>query len=323
MASMRQNDSLGINRKIMSNEYRIKIISKLKEKYGGIENIGDGFSLVYIPAINSIIYFRYSKISYSGKVTTKTFYGLRKNDIDLMQGKKAFICFLTDDATKDIVIPFQQFENYFSAISPSSDGQYKASTIFKPTGAEFYLNNVGKFNAENYLGIKRLFNIEVNNIIVPTLTHSQLQSLVGSIGIKKGYDIWFPQNDKNKIDNSIVDISRIRDVLPNYGKEIDRIISEIDVIWLDNANPVSFYEVEHSTPIYSGLLRFNDVLLTVPGTENFNIIASNDRENKFGREINRPTFKQNRLIDKVTFLDYENIYNWYFHLYGKTYSAHC
>ncbi|HPX75031.1 MAG TPA: hypothetical protein PLW77_00460 [Bacteroidales bacterium] len=46
---------------------------------------------------------------------------------------------------------------------------------------------------------------------------------------------------------------------------------------------------------------FNDVLLTITGVENFNIIADNERESKFGREIRRPTFKQNKLIDKVTF----------------------
>jgi len=40
---------------------------------------------------------------------------------------------------------------------------------------------------------------------------------------------------------------------------------------------------------------------------------------KFEREINRPTFKQNHLIDKVTFLDYANIYNWHFNLYGTAF----
>lgn len=89
---------------------------------------------------------------------------------------------------------------------------------------------------------------------------------------------------------------------------------EIDVIWLENSKPISFFEVEHSTPIYSGLLRFNDVLLTIAGSDNFNIVADNERERKFSREIRRPTFRQNNLIDKVTFLDYENIYNWYFNL---------
>jgi len=88
-----------------------------------------------------------------------------------------------------------------------------------------------------------------------------------------------------------------------------------------NQIPVSFFEVEHSTPIYSGLLRFNDVLLTIAGVDNFNIVAEKTRENKFGREINRPTFKQNKLIDKVTFLDYENIYHWYYNLYGEKYET--
>jgi hypothetical protein len=123
------------------------------------------------------------------------------------------------------------------------------------------------------------------------------------------------------LDNSILDVSKIRDSLPSYGSEINHIISEIDVIWLERAKPASFYEVEHTTPIYSGLLRFNDVLLTIPDVGNFNITAPEDRENKFGKEINRPTFKQNKLIDKVAFIDYENIYNWYFNLYGIEYAA--
>lgn len=67
------------------------------------------------------------------------------------------------------------------------------------------------------------------------------------------------------------------------------------------------------------MLRFNNVLLTIIGTDNFNIVAANEREGKFGREINRPTFKQNRLINKVTFLDYKNVYKWYHNLTGKYY----
>jgi hypothetical protein len=303
----------------MANDHRIKVINKLKEKYGVVKNIGDGHSLYYIPTIDLILYFRYSKITKTSKNVEKTFYGLRKEDITLMRGKKSYICFLTDDEKKNIVIPFGQFEHYFIDIDPSADGQYKAFTIFKPTGMELYFNNIGKFNAENYLGTDILLNLEKSNLLIPDLNHSQVQSLIGSIGIGKGYDIWIPQNDKIKIDSSIIDISKIREQLPKYDKTIDHIIAEIDVIWLDNTLPVSLFEVEHSTPIYSGLLRFNDVLLTVSGADNFNIVANSDREHKFAREINRPTFKQNKLIDKVTFLDYENIYNWYYNLYGKRY----
>lgn len=298
----------------MANKYRSKIVKKLEEKYGKLKSIGEGHSLFLIPSVDIIIYFRYSKISQATKSIEKAFYGLRREDIALMQSKKSFICFLTDDETKDIVIPFQQFESYFLGVEPSKDGQYKTLSFFKKTGTELYFSNVGKFSAESYLGTDILFNFELNKIKMPQLSHSQVQSLIGAVGICKGFDIWFPQSDKAKIDSSIVDFNKVMDKLPNYSSEIDNIISEIDVIWLDKTKLISFYEVEHSTPIYSGLLRFNDVLLTIPKVENFNIVADNDRESKFGREINRPTFKQNKLIDKVTFLDYSNIYNWFFSL---------
>lgn len=38
----------------------------------------------------------------------------------------------------------------------------------------------------------------------------------------------------------------------------------IDVIWFikGTANPIRFFEIEHSTSIYSGLLRLNDVKIS-------------------------------------------------------------
>ena len=154
---------------------------------------------------------------------------------------------------------------------------------------------------------------------VPELSHSQVQSLIGSIGILKGFEVWFPKSDIIKIDSRIVQHKYIKTKLPDYPKNVENVISEIDAIWFKNSRPMAFYEVEHSTPIYSGLLRFNDVLLSISQAENFNIIASSDRENKFGREVNRPTFKQNKLIDYVTFLDYSNVYSWYYNLTGNKY----
>ena len=146
---------------------------------------------------------------------------------------------------------------------------------------------------------------------MPQLSHSMVQSLLGSIGWKKGYKIWYLQSDRE-----IIRISSTTDVdlvatLPHFGSDINNIMSEIDVIWFDVNKPVSFFEVEHSTPIYSVLLRFNDVLLSVSGTDNFNIVANEDREGKFGREANRPTFKSSKLSEKVAFLNYRNVYQWY------------
>lgn len=304
----------------MANPFVNNIIEKIKQDFGNIRRIGDGYTLYQIVSNDVIIYFRYSKISPVGKYT-KTFFGLRSNDVKLMQGKKSFICFVWDREDSPILLPFNHFENYFSNAEPSSDGQFKTLIFFKPTGTEIYFANIGKFNGDSYYGLNALYEIGNKKLITPNLSHSQVQSLIGAIGIKKGFDLWYPQNDKLKIDNIIVDHSRIRGGLPTFSKDIDDIISEVDVIWLQNTKPISLFEVEQSTPIYSGLLRFNDVLLTISGVDNFNIVADNEREGKFGREINRPTFRQNKLIDKVTFLDYENIYNWYHNITGKYYEA--
>jgi len=305
----------------MANIHTQKVIQLIENKFGKLKKIGDGYSLYYVPSADIILYFRYSKISFTSKTqkVKKGFYGLRKEDIALMQGKKSFICLITDDDTKNLYIPFQKFETYFLETNPSRDGQFKVLPFYKPTGNDIYFAGIGKFNSESYTDINDILNISDRKIQTPNLSHSQVQSLISSIGMKKGYNVWIPESDKIKIDNSIVDTSKIINKLPLFNKEIDNIISEIDVIWFDNSRPISFYEVEHSTPIYSGLLRFNDVLLTIARAENFNIVANQERENKFNKEINRPTFKQNKLIDKVTFFNYENIYQWYYNLYGKIY----
>jgi len=305
----------------MLNIYYQPVLQQLEKTFGQLRRMGTGYTLYHIPSIDVVVYLRYSKTFKKGQNITHGFFGLRHEDICLMQQKISFICLITNDASKNLFIPFRQFENYFLSVEPSKDGQYKTLSVFKPTGAEVYFAGIGKFTAENYRSIDSILNISKSQIALPALSHTQIQSIIGSIGIIKGFDVWYPENDKQKVDTGIVDASHIRGSLPSFGKEIDHIISEIDVIWLKQATPVSFYEVEHSTPIYSGLLRFNDVLLSIAHADNFNIVANSERETKFTREINRPTFKHNKLIDKVTFLNYTNVFSWYHDLTGVYYGV--
>ena len=295
------------------------LLQKLSKKYGEVKKVGKSLSLFMISSIDTIVYFRYSKITSVSANVTKAFYGLRKEDLDVMKGKQSFICLLTDDEDKNLLLPFRQFESYFSYIKPSKDDQFKTMVFFNPQGTDLYFANIGRFKADSYLGLEKLFNVVQSQLPVPQLSHSQLQSLIGSIGIEKGFDIWFPKNDILKIDKTIINLSKVKNELPNYPKNVESIISQIDVIWFENTRPMAFYEIEYSTPIYSGLLRFNDVLLTVSGADNFNIIASSEKENKFIKQITRPTFNQNKLINLVNFLNYSNVYHWYYNLTGKLY----
>ena len=303
----------------MANPHYQKIFTLLKARYGEMRRIGKSYTLFHIPSIDTLFYFRYSKIHAPNTNRSWTFYGLSKEEIALMTGKKAFICFITDREEDNIFIPFHHYEQYFLSTLPSTGGQYKTNLYIKPTGREIYFTGIGKFKADSYANIDAILNLAKTGIAVPELSHTDVQTLLGSIGIAKGFSVWFPESDKQKIDLSIVDNRKIVEQIPSFGNEIDHIISEIDVIWFEQSRPVSFYEVEHSTPIYSGLLRFNDVLLTVAQTNNFNIVANNEREGKFTREVNRPTFKQNKLIEKVSFLNYEGVYQWHKNLTGNVY----
>lgn len=294
----------------MPNNFVQELLEKIKADFGNLRKIGDGNSLYEIPSTGVLIYFRYSKLSKKGSYST-AFYGLRKPDIDLLQGRQSFICLVWDEQKSPILLPFNFFESYILQLPPSIDGQYKVQLYFKKTGTEFYIARVGKFNVDAYYGLKAIYNFSNIDFQIPELSHSMVQSLLGSIGWKKGYRIWYPQSDREIIRSSATSDINWLTSLPRFGIEIDSIMSEIDVIWFDVNKPISFFEVEHSTPVYSGLLRFNDVLLSVADVDNFNIVANEDREGKFGREANRPTFRSSKLSEKVAFLNYRNVYQWY------------
>lgn len=215
-----------------------------------------------------------------------------------------------------IFIPYDEFEDIFNSLTPSSDGQIKSSIFIQEDGMELYIANSGRFNVEGYWGWNYLLDkINISKIeSPPELTHSQIQTFIGSIGLIKGYEIWIPPIDRNRLDWTIArKFDCIKDLPPRYEK-INQIIREVDIIWLKRGSSEAnaLFEVEHSTPIYSGLLRFNDLHLIEPSLKSKYSIVSNDiRRSLFFRQINRPTFKASGLIDYCSFLDYKDVYSWY------------
>jgi len=102
--------------------------------------------------------------------------------------------------------------------------------------------------------------------------------------------------------------------LPNGFERVENILREVDVIWMQKGsnNVKALFEVEHSTPIYSGLLRFNDIHLVSPELKTkFSIVANYERRSLFSRQVRRPTFKTSGLEDLCTFFDYSDVHNWH------------
>jgi hypothetical protein len=69
-------------------------------------------------------------------------------------------------------------------------------------------------------------------------------------------------------------------------------------------------EVEHTTAIYSGILRMADLLALQPNMQiHLHIVAPDERREKVLREIKRPVFSllDHGLYEKSTFLSYDSI----------------
>ena len=297
----------------LPNPVKLAFLDKLTRKYGPVKKLEGSQSLYSISGGKVLIYIRYSKI-HNGD---RTFYGLRQEDLRRLQGQSAVVCFLNNGMSEPLIVPYSEYEDVVGSTSPASDGQYQAQVYTQESACQLYIAQAGRFNAEGSLGwneLDSLVDFDANADSVPELTHSHVQTLLGAIGSAKGYDIWVPTNDRGKLDWSLAKPFLCRDVLPYGFAAIESILAEIDVLWLHRGSSEvkALSEVEHSTSVYSGLLRFNDFHLVVPQLRpTFNVVADDLRRSLFVRQLNRPTFRTSGLNDLCTFLDYANVFSWH------------
>lgn len=136
-----------------------------------------------------------------------------------------------------------------------------------------------------------------------------MQTLLAGLGHLKGYDIWVPDGDVGRLDWSLTERFPLRSTIPSGFERVRSILSEIDVVWVGSGrNTVEgLYEVEHSTPVYSGLLRFNDILLIDPKVSRFSVVSNDTRRDLFARQLRRPTFEKSGLTELCSFLEYANV----------------
>ena len=97
-----------------------------------------------------------------------------------------------------------------------------------------------------------------------------------------GLDIWVASNDRNKSfeGNAFSGIPRLRSNLPvQFDNRAQRIIELIDVLWLKGNSIIAAFEIEHTTSIYSGLLRMADLMTLQPNINiNLYIVAPDERK---------------------------------------------
>jgi hypothetical protein len=140
-----------------------------------------------------------------------------------------------------------------------------------------------------------------------TRVHTEIQGKLRDIGKREGHDVWVADRGLSWQRGLLGD--GCLESLPAVGPpESQRVMRNIDVIWFRRATaqPVALFEIENSTSVYSGLLRFNDVIIDYPITQAY-IVADDGTRSKFQREIVRRTFAHSGLHDVTRFLTYEKV----------------
>lgn len=138
--------------------------------------------------------------------------------------------------------------------------------------------------------------------------HVRMQWTLTKLGIKAGMRVWVPRGDQTRIRKWY---GELNDFEPRFSAGIDldaRFFENIDVVWKEQFRIDAAFEVENSTAIYSGLLRFADLNIVAPNTSYpLFIVAPQDRREEVKRQICRPVFRQLKMEAKVSFLPYEAI----------------
>lgn len=288
---------------------REKLLATLRQRYGRVAKLEGSQSLYDVGDPPVRLYIRYSRVHR----VRRTFYGLRGEDLRLLEGRPAFICFLWDGQSQPLFVPFADYEDVFREVSSARDGQYKTQILIGKEGTELYVARAGRFNVDAHVGWEAVENaIHRRPEGIPPLSHSQVQTLLGAIGIFKRFDVWIPAQDRGRLDWSIADRFQSLNRLP-LDNDTLTLLQEVDTIWLDRGSrrPVALYEVEHSTPVYSGLLRLNDVRLALPLVTRFAIVANELRRSIFSRQLHRPTFERSGLSELCAFFEYADVFNWH------------
>jgi len=143
-------------------------------------------------------------------------------------------------------------------------------------------------------------------------THTLIQGWLRDLGRALGFDVWIAANDRSRgyADGRLGD--GCLEALPTAVAEAPGAdaVRLIDVLWLQRDTSVveAALEVEHTTSIYSGIVRLLDLALGSTGqaTRGLFLVAPDEREDQVRAQLNRPAFRPVADL-RVRFLPYSEL----------------
>lgn len=228
-----------------------------------------------------------------------------------------YLYFMINDAAFDIdITKLNKYLGYMDIYHPQgfmAIDQEKADRLLSMYGDLFSLLQKlekGQKIEEVEFEKKKIISAVIDERIERAPTeHTEMQWRLIRLGKKSNFDVWIPVPDQQLE----FDGEKFRDsVIKEFQETLDVpiYIKNIDTVWKLGHSIKSAFEIEHSTSIYSGILRLSDLrALTPNSTYPLFIVANRERKNKVFEQLRRPTFSNDYLaLDRVVkFLSYDAI----------------
>ena len=141
--------------------------------------------------------------------------------------------------------------------------------------------------------------------------HARMQAHLLKVGRALGYEVWVARNDRSAPNchggGTLGEGTKSKLPSLDLTPEVLGTVELIDALWLQENRVVCAFEVERSTSIYSGILRLQDLSLSLPAPgPNLYLVAPDAREGEVRAQLARPAFRE--LSNKpalITFSDIE------------------
>jgi type II restriction enzyme len=125
-------------------------------------------------------------------------------------------------------------------------------------------------------------------------THTDVQGWLRDLGRDLGFDVWVASNDRARAHGTGKLGDGCVSALPPPLAAIDS-VPLIDVIWLEQRtqHAIAAFEVEHTTSIYSGIMRMLDLASgATAAVRGLYLVAPDSREDDVRKQLARPAFRR-------------------------------
>lgn len=139
------------------------------------------------------------------------------------------------------------------------------------------------------------------------ITHDNVLLMLARLGMYARCSVHIGKTEQNRNPKLAKLSTPTLRVLPLKSETI-KVVEQIDVLWLRENMIVMAFEVEETTPVYSGLARFSDLVKSMPNIRiKAYIVAPKSKTKKIIHEFNRATFKDLARKEKWGYILYHDI----------------